>query len=435
MFKRIIVFLLTVEARLVLRKYKPHIIAVTGSVGKTSTKDAIAHMLAVDTSVRKSEKSFNSELGIPLTILGRPNAWHNPFVWLQNILDGLLLILFTIDYPKWVVLEVGADRPGDISSLVSWLTVDVAVITRLPEIPVHVEFFSSPEAVVEEKASLINAIRPGGTLVLYGDDERTLSLRSRAEDRGVRVVTFGLSPEMDVWAGNFSLLFNDKEKMPIGIKAFLHVEEETPEAISLMGTVGLHLFLSVIAAVGVGRALGKALPPMVEALHSYVPPKGRMHLLHGLKDTVVIDDTYNSSPAAVIAALDTLAMLKKGMLGGKMIAVLGDMLELGRYSVGEHRKIGTYAATCADLLVTIGFRAHDIAQGALDAGLSDSAILQYEDARIAGAELKTMVEEGDCILVKGSQSMRMERTVEEIMAYPEYAPEQLVRQEKEWNKR
>src|SRR3989344_2082713 len=163
-FKQLVVTLLRLEARAVLKKYKPKIVAVTGSVGKTSAKDAIYSVLAEGSHVRKSEKSFNSEIGLPLTILGAPNAWSNPLKWIENLFDGLFLIIFPAKYPEWLVLEVGADRPGDIKSLATWLPVDVAVITRLPEVPVHVEYFDSPEEVVEEKAALIHALKSGGTL-------------------------------------------------------------------------------------------------------------------------------------------------------------------------------------------------------------------------------------------------------------------------------
>src|SRR3990167_8511888 len=155
LFKKAVVYVITLEARAILRKYKPKIVAVTGSVGKTSTKDAIYAVLQKGAHVRKSEKSFNSEVGLPLTILGAPNAWSNPLRWLQNIIDGLFMLVFNAQYPEWLILEVGADRPGDITSLSKWLPVDIAVITLLPEMPVHVEFFDSPEAVIEEKASLL----------------------------------------------------------------------------------------------------------------------------------------------------------------------------------------------------------------------------------------------------------------------------------------
>jgi len=432
LLKHVIVYILRAEARAVLKKYKPHIVAVTGSVGKTSTKDAIYSVLSHTRHVRKSEKSFNSEIGLPLTILGRPNAWHNPLGWLQNIIDGLMLIVLPSKYPEWLVLEVGADRPGDISSLASWLRVDVAVITRLPEVPVHVEFFDSPQAVVEEKASLINALKEGGSLLLYGDDERTRMLASRARERSLVVRTFGMSHECDVQGFDVSLLTEKGSEWPTGMQARISVLGETI-AVVVPGVVGSHAFLSLVAAAAVGERLGLTPQHIAEGLSSYEPPKGRMRLIPGIKKTHIIDDTYNSSPAAVEAALLALSDMAKGK--GRRIAVLGDMMELGRLSVDEHKRIGAVAAKTVDVLLTIGFRARDIASSALDHGLSDAAIFQYEDAARAGKELQNMLKEHDCVLVKGSQSMRMEAVVEDIMLEPERAEEFLVRQDSEWKKR
>ncbi len=458
-FKKIIVTLLTLEARLVVRRYKPHIVAVTGSVGKTSTKDAIYEVVAEGVHVRKSQKSFNSEIGLPLTILGRPNAWNNPLQWVLNLLDGFLLLIFNPHYPEWLVLEVGADRPGDIKRVARWLPVDIAVITRLPEVPVHVEFFESANQVLEEKAALIDALRPDGTLVLYADDERAAEFTKRYinnPERRRKIITFGFAPEADVRAEDMTILFEGgREQWPVGMSARVIVDGVSAP-IQVLGTLGAHTLLPALAAAAVGVALGKPLSDIAEALRAYEPPQGRMHLVRGIKGTLVIDDTYNSSPAAVSAALDTLksigraasergiprAPLDGGITPKRLIAVLGDMLELGRLSVEEHHKIGAQVAGPAiegegkvDLLVTVGFRARDIAQGALDAGLPESNILQYEDAQKAGEELAALVQGGDCILVKGSQSMRMERTVKELMANPERASELLVRQDEEWIKK
>ncbi len=443
LLKRLLVSILLLEARAVVRKYKPHIIAVTGSVGKTSTKDAIFSVVAAGHHVRRSDKSFNSEVGLPLTILGCPNAWNNPFAWLQNILDGLLLIIFPARYPEWLVLEVGADRPGDISSLAYWLPVDIAVITRLPEVPVHVEYFKSVDAVVEEKASLINALKQGGTLVLYAD-QRAAFLRERAEKQGAKVITFGFDGGVDVRGSDFAPMFETEQgrQYPIGMSSMVTVGG-TSAPLSTMGVVGAHATLSTLAAVAVGSVLGMRVEESIAALGTYEPPLGRMHLLRGSKDTVIIDDTYNASPAAVEAALRTFAILKKeknfpeeaGLPGGKQVAVLGDMLELGRHSVDEHRKVGALVAQTADLLVTVGFRARDIAQGALDNGMLDANILQYEDATMVGEELLLRLQPGDVVLVKGSQSMRLERVVEQLMAEPERAHELLVRQDAEWKRR
>lgn len=431
-FKKTVVWVITLQARATLRKYKPKIVAVTGSVGKTSTKDAIYAVLAKSARVRKSEKSFNSEVGLPLTILGVPNAWNNPFRWLQNIIDGIFILIFTVQYPEWLVLEVGADRPGDIRSLAAWLPVDVAVITLLPEMPVHVEFFNSPEAVIEEKASLIDAIKQGGVLALCADDPRTLGLRHRLPAPDARIITFGFAEGADVRGEHVALITEGgKDEWPIGMTATI-TAGGVSVPLEVTGAVGAHAFLPALAAAAVGTALGKPLSDIAGALESYDPPSGRMRLMRGIKNTLIIDDTYNASPAAAAAALATLGMIKSK---GRKIAALADMMELGRHSVEEHRKIGAHAATHADMLVTVGFRARDIAQGALDNGMPDNNILQFEDSAKAGEELQNLLQEGDCVLVKGSQSMRMERAVEAVMAEPDRAEELLVRQDAEWKRR
>lgn len=430
--RKILVALLALEARYVLKKYKPQVVAVTGSVGKTAAKDAIFTVLAGFAHVRKSEKSFNSEIGVPLTILGVPNAWHNPLLWLQNLLDGLFLLVLRAPYPAWLVLEVGADRPGDIKNLSQWLPVDVAVITRLPEVPAHVEFFSSPEEVVEEKASLITALKPNGALVLYAGEMETERLKPRAA--GHRIITYGLVPHADIRIEGAHVLFETGESAkPIGMGASVIVEG-TSAPVEVVGAVGEHALLPLLAAAAVGQVLGRPVEEIVKSLVRYEPPKGRMHLIRGIKNTLIIDDTYNASPAAVAAALDTLDAVGSRTFARK-IAVLGDMLELGRHSVKEHRKAGAHASKTCDLLVTVGVRARDIAEGALDAGMADAAILQYEDAEKAGRELRHMLLERDIILVKGSQSMRMERAVKELMEEPERAEELLVRQEEKWQRR
>ena len=439
LFKKIIVWALRAEAKAVLRKYKPRIVAITGSVGKTSTKDAIYAALARQFRVRKSEKSFNSEIGLPLTILGVGNAWHNPLRWLQNLVDGVLLLIFDTEYPEWLVLEVGADRPGDISLLKSWLPVDVAVITRLPEVPVHVEFFASVEAVVEEKASLLDAVKKGGAILLYADDERTRKLEHRLPAPDAKILLFGFGDGSHIRGENFELL-RESDGTVIGMQGTIK-REEVSAPIALAGAVGAHAFLPLIAAVAVGEALGVGLAECIEGLRGYEPPPGRMRLIAGLKGSLIVDDTYNSSPAAVHAALETLSLivgrapLDGGISQGRRIAALGDMLELGRHSVDEHRKAGVEAAKHCDVLVTVGFRARDIAQAAREQGVAAENILQFDDSQRAGAELQNLLQPGDCVLVKGSQSIRMERVVEEIMLNPEQAEKLLVRQDREWKRR
>ncbi|MDB5238399.1 MAG: UDP-N-acetylmuramoylalanyl-D-glutamyl-2,6-diaminopimelate--D-alanyl-D-alanyl ligase [Candidatus Kaiserbacteria bacterium] len=421
--KQCVILILTWEARLVLLRHKPRIIAVTGSVGKTTTKDAIFSALAGVEHVRKSAKSFNSDVGVPLTILGLDNAWSNPFKWLINIFKGALVIVQS-DYPKWLVLEVGADRPGDIKRIAQWLRPDIAVITGVPEIPVHVEYFNSPEDVVREKRALAEHLKPGGKLILNGDDARMREIHGAF--RGYSV-TYGIENNNEFFASHEEVLYENG--LPAGMQFRVdHKGSSVP--VSVYGALGRPRIYAALAAIAVADVVGIDTVTAASALAGWEAPPGRVRIIQGMKGSMLIDDTYNSSPSAALAALDTL----RDTRATRRIAVLGDMLELGKYSKEAHKQVGERAASCADILITIGFRARAMAEGALDGGMRDESIRQYErdDSARATDELLAQVKEGDVILVKGSQGMRMERIVRALMNDPEQAPDLLVRMDREW---
>jgi UDP-N-acetylmuramoyl-tripeptide--D-alanyl-D-alanine ligase len=428
LFKRIVVFLLTWEARLVLARHKPQIIAVTGSMGKTTTKDAIfAALVAGGLHARKSEKSFNSEIGVPLTVLGCDNAWNNPILWAWNILRGLVVIAAP-SYPKWLVLEVGADRPGDIETTARWLRPDVAVFTGIPDVPVHVEYFDSPRAVVREKKRLAAHLKPGGLVILNGDDANLASLRTEYADA---CITYGVSSRFEYTALGYEIRY--ERDTPVGI-GFSAVHDRESVRVTLDGAIGYPRVYAGLAALAAAGVAGVPLVRAAEGLAAWEPQPGRLRLLKGIKGSIIIDDTYNSSPAAAFAALDTLGSIRTA---GTRIAVLGDMLELGRFSSDSHRELGTRAAQSAGMLVTVGFRSRAAAEAARDAGMRDEQVRQYDqgESAHAGKELEPDIREGDVILIKGSQGMRMERAAEELMAEPERAADLLVRQGKEWERR
>ncbi|MBI4068200.1 UDP-N-acetylmuramoyl-tripeptide--D-alanyl-D-alanine ligase [Candidatus Kaiserbacteria bacterium] len=422
-FKKSIVFLLTWEARLVLSRYKPKVIAVTGSVGKTTTKDAIYAALSGSLHVRKSEKSFNSDIGVPLTILGLENAWRNPLLWGLNLARGLALLVRKKEYPAWLVVEVGADRPGDIRRIAKWLRPDTAVITGVPDFPVHVEFFRSPDEVAREKRALAEHVKEGGTVILNGDDSRMLEMCSAFE----KVITYGFEKQNNFSASHQGILY-EKGKA-IGTR-FRLVHSGLAFPVSIMGALGKARTYAALAAFAVAEVVGIESSSVARSLAAWMPPPGRMRVIKGVNGSTIIDDTYNSSPAAALSALDTLKEVK----AIRRIAVLGDMLELGRYATEAHRSVGTRAAVCAETLLTVGFRSRATGEAALDAGMPEQNIREYEhtESRRVGQELRNELREGDIVLVKGSQSMRMERTVEELMAEPEKAVDLLVRQEPEW---
>lgn len=421
--KKIIVSLLEWEARLILKKYKPKIIGVTGNIGKTSTKDAIAQVLTKKFHVRKSDKSFNSEIGVPLTILGVPNGWSNPFKWIKNLLEGLALIVFKADYPEWLVLEIGADRPGDIEHTVSWLDLSIGVVTYVGDLPVHVEFFPSQKALVKEKAFVASAPGPRGLVILNHDNPTVLGMQEKAK---APVLTFGFSDAATIRASNDHITYKDGK--PEGVTFKVDYQGKSVP-IRIDGVVGHHIIYTMLPAILVGMHQGINLVEIIEALQDHVAPPGRSHILEGVKHTTIIDDTYNSSPDALKAALLTLGEMETQ---GKKYAVLGDMMELGKHTIEAHEKAGKTAAESANILFAVGQRARFIAESAEENGMSRDSIFVFDDSETAGRKLQDMIKPGDIILVKGSQYMRMEKVVKEIMAHPEHAESLLVRQSKEW---
>jgi len=422
LFKRIVVAILTWEAKRVLAKYKPKVVAVTGSVGKTSTKDAIYTVLKKSGFVRKSEKSFNSEVGVPLTVLGLPNAWSSLSGWLENILEGLYMLVVKTDYPEWLVLEVGADRPGDIQSL-AWLKPQVVLFTRFPEVPVHVEFFGSREAVVEEKRSLKQALTSDGTLIVNADDD---AMKDEMVVEGQHRLSYGFSEHATVYAKDYHIVYEDN--LPVGVSCVVSFQQ-TAKQLVLRGALGRHHLYPLVGALTVAVSTGMLFPNAVEALSEHVPPPGRMRLLNGIHSSVLIDDTYNSSPVAVHAAIEALAALN---VSGKKIVVLGDMMELGEFSVKEHQRIGVDVAEIADIFVTVGVRMLAAAKAANTTNARCQRIEVLKDAHEAARLLRTIVSDGDVVLVKGSQSMRMERVVEQLLRDPNSAVKTLVRQDSHW---
>ncbi len=432
-FRKILVHILQIESRLVIFKYKPKIIAITGSVGKTSTKDAVYAVLSKVAHVRKSEKSYNSEIGLPLTILGVPNGWNNPLVWFHNILKGLWLFLIPHKYPKWLVLEVGVGKPGDMRQTASWLQTDVVIITAIGETPAHIEFFDSRKHLIEEKSKLLKTLRKEGLLILNADNEDTLLMKTKSKHR---TVTYGFKEGADLFCSGDSIFYDD-QGVPKGI-IFRIDEEGKSLPVVVEGVFGRNHIYASLGALALASGLKLNMLSAVNALKNYDVSPGRMRLLQGIHDSFIIDDTYNSSPFAAKAALETLGKVGKGsesLQAGRKIAVLGDMLELGKYTEESHRNIGRIAKESAEILMTVGPRAKFIKEGALENKMKEENIFEFLDSWAAALFLKTFVQKGDFILVKGSQGMRMERVTEALLLDQEHKDKLLVRQDKEWKKK
>ncbi|TSC80906.1 MAG: UDP-N-acetylmuramoyl-tripeptide--D-alanyl-D-alanine ligase [Parcubacteria group bacterium Gr01-1014_29] len=428
-----------------LAKFKPRIVAITGSVGKTSTKEAVAIVLASKYDIRKSPKSYNSEFGIPLTVLGLETQWNSVFGWLSVIVRGFFVMFQVKDterserkkYPNILVLEAGVDRPGNMDVFLSLIKPEVSVITAIGEIPVHVEFFSGPKELAFEKGKLARSTAQNGCVLLNADDDVVYDMRNEA--RG-KVLTFGFGKGSDVQVSNYAIVAGSKilnevnvrnemdREVPLGIRCKVDYNGSTVP-LRLEGMLGKQQLYVAAAALGVGVWFGINILDAAATLSAlYRPLPGRLRLLEGIKGSLILDDTYNASPTAMHAALDTLHDIP----AKRRIAVLGDMLEIGKFTIQAHEAMGELAAPIVNMLCTVGPRAKFIARAAREHGLASEQVHEFGNALEAGKFLDDIIIPGDVVLVKGSQSMRMERTVEEIMLRPEHKKELLVRQEPFW---
>ena len=426
-FKKIVSYILRIESKLVLLKYKPKIIAITGSVGKTSTKDAVYAVISQLSYVRKSEKSFNSEIGLPLTILGCPNGWNNPFVWFLNILKGLWLFIWPHKYPKWLVLEVGIGKPGDMQKNALWLKTDVVIITAIGETPAHIEFFDSRKHLVEEKSLLIKTLKKDGLLILNNDDDAVMEMKSKTKNL---VLTFGFKEDSNIKGSGESIFYTDGG-IPDGL-IFRIDEGGNSFPVVIEGVFGRNHVYASLGALALSAGFKFNMLDTVQKLKNYEVPPGRMRLLKGIYNSFIIDDTHNSSPFACESALKTLGEIKTA---GRKIAVLGDMLELGKHTEESHKNIGKIAKENVEFLVTVGPRSTKTKEGAIEAGMDPEHIFEFLDSKEAGKFLKTFVQVNDFTLVKGSQGMRMERVVEAILSDKKNKSNLLVRQDEEWKKK
>lgn len=427
--KNIIVFLLRLEAKLILKKYKPKIIGVTGTVGKTSAKDAIFEVVSKKFRARKSEKSYNSELGVPLTILGAKSAWNNPFQWFFILSKGIKLLIKKQEYPQWLILEMGVDRPKDMKKILGYAKPDISVITTLGETPVHIEYFKNPEELIGEKSRIIKILKPEGFAVLNADDKAISEIKEKTK---ARILTFGFSQEADLIASDYHIVFKKEgeKDIPEGITFKVNYKGNIIP-VRIFGAFGKQVVYAALSAIATGIALELNLVEMAELLSHYQSAPGRLKLLEGVKNTFILDDSYNSSPVAVDAAFEVLAELP----AKRKIVILGDMLELGKYTIDEHKKIGREAKKIANLFFAVGPRMKFAAEEARTAGFNPKNIFEFSTSDEAKLEAQKKIKEGDLILIKGSQGMRMEKITEEIMAHPEIKEELLVRQEREWQNR
>jgi UDP-N-acetylmuramoyl-tripeptide--D-alanyl-D-alanine ligase len=425
--KKILQIKLKIAAKLILRKYKPVVVGITGSIGKSSTKDAIYHVLKKKFKVRTSFKNYNNEIGLPLTIIGLESPEKNIFGWFKVFAKTLnLLLIKDINYPEVLVLEMGVDRPGDMEYLTSIVKVDIAIVTSVSYS--HLEYFGNLQNIKKEKQVLVEKLDGQGLAVLNYDSE---PVKEMAEVSKARILSYGLKEGSDLRAQDIVYNFTRGLYELSGINFKLNNKGSIVPVFmdNIMSEPALY---SALAAAAVGLYFQMNLVEIASALSDFSLPAGRMNLLPGIKHSFIIDDTYNSSPEAAVSAVKLLGSIGIDKAAHKY-AVMGDMLEIGFYTEEGHLLVGKKISEAKiDYLIAVGERARDFIRGAKDDGLHDEHIFYFDKPEEAGRFLQNRIKEGDVILVKGSQGARMEKIVKELMAEPEKAEELLVRQDKKW---
>jgi UDP-N-acetylmuramoyl-tripeptide--D-alanyl-D-alanine ligase len=361
-------------ARKVLQAHNIKVVGITGSTGKTTTKEFLSALLSSSLNVLKSEGNFNNELGLPLSLL-RLNERH-----------------------QVAVLEMAMSHKGEIKALTEIAPPDVAVITNIN--PVHLEFFKSIGEIALAKREILEGLKKGGTAVLNGDDSRVHEIA--ADWKGKRI-TFGFSPGCDIRVQNiqkqgfegmrFELLYGQRQKdvlFPFFLESFLY---------------------DFLAASAAAYALSLPVETVSDKAKSLRPIPKRGVLLSLKGNIKLFDDSYNSNPRALAAVLEGLADLRCK----RKVAVLGDMLELGEEGTAFHVQAGKQVAKWGwDCLVTVGSLSRHMAKGAQSAGMKRSDIHSFKDSSEAAEAILDIVRRGDLILVKGSRSIQTERIVEKL---------------------
>lgn len=352
------------------RKLDIRVIGVTGSVGKSTTKELIAEVLSQRYRVLKNVGNLNNEIGLPLTLLRLGPGY------------------------QVAVLEMGFYVPGEITFLCNIALPQVGVVTNVGT--VHAERAGSQEEIAQGKAELVQALpeAPNGVAILNYDDSY---VRAMAEKTRANIFYYGLDPCADLWADEIE---SDGLK---GIRFRLHFHNESMSIRApLIGRHSVHTVLRAAAVALVENMTWQEIIGGLQSSHSQL----RLVAVHTESGALILDDSYNASPESTLAALNLLDELE-----GRKIAVLGDMLELGPYEKQGHRMVGVRAAKVADYLVTVGQLGLLIADAAIEAGLPKQKVTSVEDVPAAIELLRKMLVNGDVALVKGSHSLRMDRIV------------------------
>lgn len=418
-------FILGKLAKWVIQSRRPIVVGITGSIGKSSAKEAIALILARDFSVRSSPGNYNNEFGLPSAILGVSSPGRSFLGWFRALIEVCAILLRVRPFPQVLVLEMGIDRPGDMDRHLSIVVPTIAVLTHVSES--HLAYFKNVEAIGREKGKLLAALDPrSGIAIINADNEWALREQTRTT---AKIFTYGsLNHDADVFGDNIRLLQENGQLEGLSFK--LNSDGKTIP-VRLPHLLARQQLSAVLAAFAVGIAMKMNLIDMATTITQFQTLPGRFRLLNAEAGIRILDDTYNASRASTEAALNTL----RQCIAPRKIVILGDMLEIGPTAREVHQSLrDAVIASGATIFVGVGQYMSALADALHGTNFPKRSIYHFPDPNIAREQIREYIRPGDLILVKGSQGLRMEFIVEALLGElgPEERVKLLCRQSAKW---
>ena len=357
-------------AKSIREQYQPLVIGITGSAGKTTTKEMIAALVATERRTHKSWGNFNNQIGAPLCM--------------DNMPDG----------SEVVVSEMGMNHAGEIAEIAGLMRPNVGVYTNIA--PVHIEFFGTIEGIAAAKRELLENLAPNGTVIVNNDNEHVVRI---SRDYEGRRVTYGVEHEAGYRAVNI------RERGLLGTRFELVAEGTTREL--ELALPGRHNLDNLLAAIATARSIGISWAGIERGVAD-VKPAYHRGIVIPWRGATIYDDTYNSNPYALAR---TLELMTQADVSGRRIAVIGDMLELGEQELQFHRDAGRQIPKAIDVVVAVGPRSQALLDGAREAGFVEANLRHFADAAAAGSFLRAFIQPGDLVLLKGSRGVGLDKAV------------------------
>jgi UDP-N-acetylmuramoyl-tripeptide--D-alanyl-D-alanine ligase len=420
----ILTLLEKVASALILR-FKPKVVCITGSVGKTSTKEAIASALITSYTVRKTSRNYNNDYGVPIAVIGGFESEEGFFALATILIYGLWQLYFQSKFPQVLVIEVGAGKIGEIERIAKWLKPDMVVVTNLPDVPSHLGVFGSKEMIIREKKFLVSAMDKEGILIIDKNESNAKYFYENFHGK-----TLFYDGDKFIRESNYTIVYKDQDNFnhPVGFKfeaSLNNIESKgSKKILTFSGFLGIQNMKAINAAILVAIELNCDADNILKGIQKYKPECGRLRIIPEPDGKVtVLDDTFNASPRAIENSVKTLLSLEIKN-GQRRIAVLGDMINFGKDVERIHKQTAARELSRVDILITVGNVSNVWQEFNKN---SHHLNRHFKNSTNAARYIEKFQKDGDIILFKGGHLVRLEKAVAFLTGC---SSECLVRQEK-----